>query len=132
MVTRPWRVPEVSGQKVINLDDEVGAATVAATHAVTGTIQKMTVEALAETTTVAEDVTVPDLGPPVVIVIIDLVVIDLAVKMAITVTGVPFEIVVNAPQAQSPDHQPLSLPKTNETGGQSLFNSLPLDLGPKS
>lgn len=122
----------MSGQKVINPDDEAGAATVAATHAVTGTIQKMTVEALAETITVAADVTDPDPGPPVVIVIIDLVAIDPAAKMAITVTGVPFEIVVNAHQAQRADHQPLSLPKTNETGGQSLFNSLPLDLGPKS
>ena len=127
MVTRPWRVPEVIGQKVINPDDEVGAATVAATHAVIGTKPMMIVEALAETITVVEDVTVPDPGPPVVIVIIDLVVIAPAAKMAIIVTGVPSETAVNARQAQRADPQHLSLPRTNETGGQSLFNSLPLD-----
>ena len=132
MVTRPWRAPEVSGQTVINPGDEVGAATAAATHVFTGTKPMMIVVALAEITTVAEDVTDPDPGPPVVIVIIDLVVIDPAAKMAITVTGVPFEIVANARQAQRADHQRLNLPKTNETGGQSSFNSLPLDLGPKS
>lgn len=132
MVTRPWRVPEVSVRTAIAPSDEVGAAIAAATHVVTGTKTKVTVEALVETTTVVGDVIDPDPGRPVLIVIIDLVVIDPAAKMAVTVIGVPYEIVVNVRQAPRADHQRLSPPKTNETGGLSLFSSLPLDSGPKS